>query len=128
MKKDNTRDYITSAFRLYARWGERSAKEVEEIVNECDANELPADLGALLADVDAVDKMMKLYSDEGKPEVIAAVRAVYFYRAKAPLRSGEISGRVRRHACEAHCCEKEVYRMLAEARQRAARIRGLRIE
>lgn len=113
MKKDLIRDYATEAFRLYARMGCPSLKEI-------------GGEGATAADLRAVCEVLRLLSLQGKEEVIAAVRAVYFVAPRQEIKRGSIGARVTAFAAEYASCERGVYRWLKYARDLFARIRGLR--
>ena len=85
MKKDITRDYAVSAFRLWARLGFPSA-EALKISGEGDF--------ALLADVAACEKCFRLLENEEGGLICAAVREVYMRNPSRGLYKREITGRV----------------------------------
>ena len=113
MKKDLIRDYATEAFRLYARMGCPSLKEI-------------GGEGATAADLRAVCEVLRLLSLQGQEEVIAAVRAVYFVAPRQEIERGSISARVEAFAVEYPTSVPSVYRWLRVARHLFGKVRGLR--
>ena len=114
MKKDLIRDYATEAFRLYARMGCPSSKEI-------------GGEGATAADLKAVCEVLRILALQGKEEVIAAVRAVYFVAPRQEIERGSISARVEAFAAGYPASERAVYRWLRTARNLFAKVRGLRV-
>ncbi len=142
MKKDFTRDYVTEAFRLYAKFGKISYEQARQIVYEEElekhslCNPKSAVLQAekavekqtpMLLDILAVDKTIELLRRGGKEHIIAAINAVYFAYPQQPIHKGDISDRVHRYAVVCPTDERTIYRWLREARLLCAAVRGLRI-
>ena len=113
MKKDLIRDYATEAFLLYARMGCPSQKEI-------------GGEDATAADLRAVCEVLRILSLQGKEEVIAAVRAVYFVAPRQEIERGSISARVEAFAVGLPAAPSTVYRWLRTARDLFGKIRGLR--
>ena len=113
MKKDLIRDYATEAFRLYARMGCPPSKEI-------------GGEGATAADLRAVCEVLRILALQGKEEVIAAVRAVYFVSPRQEIERGSISARVEAFAVEYPTSVPSVYRWLRVARHLFGKVRGLR--
>lgn len=113
MKKDLIRDYATEAFRLYARMGCPSPKEI-------------GGEGAAAADLRAVSEVLRILALQGKEEVIAAVRAVYFVAPRQEIERGSISARVEAFAVGFPTSVPSVYRWLRVARHLFGKVRGLR--
>lgn len=113
MKKDLIRDYATEAFRLYARMG-------------CPAEREIGGEGATAADLKAVCEVLHILALQGKEEVIAAVRAVYFVAPRQEIERGNISARVEAFGAEYPVSTRMVYRWLRVARDLFGRVRGLR--
>ena len=114
MKKDLTRDYATEAFRLYARCGSPSLKEIDGE-------------GATAKDLRAVAEVLRILELQGRPEVIAAVRAVYFVAPSREIERGGIGARVEAFAVGCPTSVPSVYRWLRQARKLFAELRGLRV-
>ena len=113
MKKDLIRDYATEAFRLYARMG---CPALREIGGE----------GGTAADLRAVSEVMRILALQGKAEIVAAVRAVYFVAPQQEIRRGSISERVEAFAETYPTSVPSVYRWLRAARELFGKVRGLR--
>lgn len=113
MKKDLTRDYATEAFRLYARCGSPSLKEIDGE-------------GATAKDLRAVAEVLRILELQGRPEVVAAVRAVYFVAPSREIERGGISARVEAFAVGYPASQRMIYRWLRTARDLFAKVRGLR--
>jgi hypothetical protein len=113
MKKDLIRDYATDAFRLYARMGCPSQREI-------------GGEGATAADLRAVADVMRILSLQGREDVIAAVRAVYFVAPQREIERGSISARVEAFAVGLPAAPSTVYRWLRTARDLFGKVRGLR--
>lgn len=112
MKKEESRDYITAAFRYYAAVKAGKAK-VKTIPEE--------------EDFDAVEKTLELLVRGGRRYIADAVKAVYFVDCQKPLRKQAITMRVRRFAITVSADERTVYRWLREARRICMGVRGLRL-
>ncbi len=138
MKKDNIRDYATSAFATYAKYGRRNEQEVRELIYHSElkkhdrpdiavkrAEEEVSRNYALLMDIAAVDKTIDLLKKCGDPNRLKAVEAVYL--DCSPIRKQEISRRVRKIAYELPVGERTVYRWLKEARIIFAELRSLNV-
>ena len=110
MKKDDTRYYITQAFRRYAA----TVPQEEKLLSEPEQ-----------ADVEAVRKTIETLKRSGKEYIVSAIRAIYFQNPKAPLRKGDISARVRKFSIAYPASEKQVYVWLKYARTVCAKCRGL---
>ena len=143
MKKDHIRDYAVAAFRLYASLGCPTLAQAEQKIRQqsyrrystCEpqrqlikAEQAIRESCAELADIEAVEKTLLLLIENGKPHVVAAVKAIYFANPKYPLRKGEISERVLRLSLSMPASTQTVYKWLKESRQLFALLRGLRIE
>jgi len=110
VKKDLIRDHATEAFRLYARM---RCPTIEEIGGE----------GATAADLRAVCEVLRILSLQGKEEVIAAVRAVYFTAADREIERGDISARVKIFAVRYSASVRAVWFWLKTARDLFGKIR-----
>lgn len=112
MKKEESRDYITAAFRYYAavKAGKAEVKTIPE-----------------KKDFDAVEKTLELLVHGGRRYIADAVKAVYFVDCQKPLSKHAIALRVRRFAVTMPADERTIYRWLREARQICMRIRELRV-
>lgn len=142
MEKDFTKQYITEAFRLFARLGCPPYERAREIVYQQELNkrsECRPDIAVVqaeravekqtptLLDILAVEETISILEKGEKSNIVSAVKAVYFVNPQQPLRRGDISNRVRRFAITYPADERTVYRWLKEARLLCAAIRGLRI-
>ncbi len=142
MKKDFTRDYTTEVFRAYAAAGAPTYEEMrkriyeEELSKRSSLDPATAISQAEIAtekqtpyllDIMAAEKTIELLERGEKPQIIAAIKAVYFTRPLQPLRRGDISDRVRRFSVTYPTDERTAYRWLKEARLLCAAVRGLRI-
>ena len=112
LKKEESRDYITAAFRYYAAVKAGKA-EVKTIPEE--------------EDFDAVQKPLELLARGGRRYIVDAVKAVYFVDCQKPISKHTIALRVRRFAITMPADERTVYRWLREARRICMGIRGLRL-
>lgn len=144
MKKDHLRDYITEAFRLYARLGCRSYEQVKELISKdtLDVSLIGRDpvLQAIitentikhsepmLLDILAVDRTLEMLELGGKQHIVRAVRDVYFVQPFKPLHKGDITDRVRWVSLSEPVSEKQVYQWLKYARLLCAAVRGLRLD
>lgn len=141
MKKDPTRDYTTAAFRSFSALGMTYEQAKESVYHAeiekwshlnpsiavIQAQKAVQQSGPMLLDILSVEKTLEILERGGKPYIVDAVKAVYFFRPTAPLRKGEISLRVRRFALSVPTDERTVYRWLREARMMCAAVRGLNI-
>lgn len=122
MKKDRTRDYTTDVFRVWAAAGYPTYDEA--LMRACD-DDVTDDVTRVLYHLDilAAAQTTKTLEESGRGYIADAVRAVYC--SGRHLTNKDISGRVRRHAHEAHADERTVYRWLREARRICAEYRLL---
>ena len=144
MKKDHLRDYVTEAFRLYARLGCRSYEEVKELIAN-DALDIsligrnPAlqmisvetaikHSEPMLLDILAVDRTLEMLELGERGYIARAVRDVYFVQPFKPLHKGDITDRVRWFSLSEPISEKQVYQWLRYARLLCAAVRGLRLD
>lgn len=142
MKKDFTRDYATSAFRMWARHGcptydeavdkiksraMSQAGDVDRLKKIAFAESEVEKRTALLCDVLACERTFISLEGHGKKHVCDAVRAVYMVDPWREARRGELTSRVIRYSMRAHISESQVYRYLREARLFFCGLRGLRI-
>lgn len=143
MRKDITRDYVTEAFRLYARLGKPTYEQARQRVydEQLDrfSSKLPPEKAVeytekaldkhtpFLLDIMAVNKTIELLEQGKKEHIIKAIESIYFIYPEQQIYKGEISGRVRHFACRYMADERTIYRWLKEARLLCAAIRGLRI-
>ena len=141
MKKDFTRDYAASAFRMWAREGRPTYIEATEKIKksavERAGNVSP--LKALIYADDEVDRHSAMLCDilaceetfaaldRYEKHISDAVAAVYMAEPTRELRANDISSRVIRYSLKAHICERQVYRYLRQARELFCAYRGLRI-
>ena len=147
MKKDNTRDYATEAFRFYATIGKPSyrslkAKYMSEAIEAYHREyEKGSGIGkpteaaiiyaekqtekkeAELLDVLAVEKVY--YTS--KRTVREIIEIVYFERPSESIKKGEISQRVTKASLYTFTSERGVYSILKAVRLRFAEERGLRV-
>lgn len=118
MKKDRTRDYTTDVFRVWAAAGYPTFDEA--LMRACDDD---ASRALYHLDILAAAQTIKDLEESERGYIADAVRAVYC--TGRCLSNKDISGRVRRHAREAHADERTVYRWLREARRICAEYRLL---
>lgn len=114
MKKDPTRDYIISAFKLYAVMKNPSLSEIEKMNYDISVKQ----------DLIAVSKTLDYLLCSGKAETCKAVEEIYFHDNK----QGEINRRVLAFAQENYISERNVWRMLNTACKICAIFRGLNIK
>lgn len=112
MKKDIIKEKAAQAFRSYARLSLCDCKSALYVL--CRIRGMCGKKTAL--DMLAVLDTLRLLELEGDVIALRAVREIYFATAKRPLRSNEISMRVRRLAYESNCDDRTVYRRLQKAR------------
>ena len=155
-KADSTREYATAAIMRYASLGCPSRAEYERRLRSAVYTRLSgkspeyitraaeAELRkhrALLDDIDAVDRMLRMLRGEismrdvdrvsavrNGEDIAAAVSYVYFGLCREPLSHRRIAGRVRAYATSLPAAERTVYRWLKYARKLFAVVRGLTIE
>jgi len=122
--KDHLRDYVTAAFRFYARSG-MSAENYKKQLDE----EALVDKMSEIKDMEAVE----LTLDEIRanhmnyPGMLRVIEMVYFTDAKLPLPKGAIKDRIHKAEFDTHVSERNIYRYLKKARLMFAKNRGLRI-
>ena len=140
MKKDNVRDYATSAYRFYAINGtseeyirklslDLEKQKGEGICNPTEAalihkERIMQEYVSEILDLEAAEKAMdRLSKDERR-----AVQMVYMKDCNSDLEWGDMSIRV--HYAEIHlpASQASIYRWLSRARSVFAIERGLRIE
>lgn len=141
VKKKNTMDYATAAFRFWARRGCPSYEEARErIYSKAMRRAEGADpeqavlfaerevdrAGAELCDILACDIVFREFERTGNELVCQAVREVYMVQPFRELRANDITHRVLAFALKVPLSERQVYRYLARARQAFAMVRGLR--
>lgn len=151
IKNDHIRDYATEAFRYYAAQGkptyEQLKRQIYDEILEKEKRELVHAKGiadptvnahinaekeverrtAELLDILAVENTIKLLKYCGKYEIVKCIEKVYFPEPKRPLKSNDISGRVISASLSIPCSDRQVYRLLKQARMLFAAERGLRI-
>ena len=113
MKKDPKTEEAIRAFRTYARLG--LCREESALGIVCRIRGICGDSAAL--DMLAVFDTLRLLELSGEELVLRAVRDIYFATAGKPVRSNELSLRVRRLAFELHCDDRSIYRYLKKARE-----------
>lgn len=142
MLKDKTRDYATSAFRMYASLGKPTYDELKKRIYEralLDENIEPSkavikanaeleNKTPLLLDVLAVEKTLEMLNKGKKEHIVKAIEQIYFTYPDEPLGKNAITSKVRRFAYEYGAVERTVFRWLKEARLLFSAIRGLRID
>lgn len=112
MKKDLRAERALAAFRTYARLG--LYRESSSLGVLCRIRGICGEGAAL--DMLAVFDTLRLLELSGEALALRSVKDIYFATAKKPLRSNEITLRVRRLADELHCDDRSVYRYLKKAR------------
>ena len=115
MRKDSTRDYITTAFKLYAALDKPDRTKIEQ--SQFD--------NAVKQDLTAVYQTMDLLYSSGKSDICNAVEAVYFFNPTKDFKRNEISNRVLAYAHEHFTSDSIVWKWLKEARTICAIYRGL---
>ena len=154
MIKEHYRDYATEAFRLYARMGKPTYKELKQIYFDEALKNAEREIGFIkgtniakpteyalinaeravdekmgeLLDILAVEKVINILdaSRDGHP-IKRAVEIVYFEFVRGELRRGEIVERVTKAQLEIPASERQVYYWLKQARKMFALERGLRV-
>ena len=142
VKKKNTMDYATAAFRFWARRGCPSYEEARErIYSKAMRRAEGADpekavlfadrevdrAGAELCDILACDIVFREFERTGNELICQAVREVYMASPARRIRRGELSARVRAFACGRYLSERQVYYYLSRARREFLINRGLRL-
>ena len=142
-KKRNTMDYVTSAFRYWARRGCPSYEEARERIYKKAlkrASSAEPDTAVAFAerevdrasselcDILACDVVFREFEKTGNGIVCDAVRAVYMVQPGRELKANDISCRVLAFALSVPVSERQVYRYLARARQAFSVVRGLRMD
>lgn len=115
MSKDPTRNYITSAFRLYSALNKPTESEIQKSKYDV----------AVKQDLTAVCKTMNYLHRSGNDEACRAVEAVYFYDALKSKKQNDISSRVTAFAQNNFISERNVWRNLDLACKFCASFRGL---
>ena len=138
MKKDNIRDYATSAFRSYARLGCPTTEEFKKkIRNTATLNETDPKKALILAekaeeenygrimDIEAVNGTLSILEKSGRQDIIKAVNEIYFAEPEKPLVKKNITERAQAFAISLPADIRTVFRYLALARKLFAELRGL---
>lgn len=115
MRKDPTRDYIISAFRLYAALNKPPESKIEKYKYDI----------AVKQDLTAVCKTLDYLHRSGNDEACKAVEAVYFTDALKSKKQNDISNRVTAFAQNNFISERNVWRSLDLACKLCASFRGL---
>lgn len=141
MKKDFTRDYATSAFRMWARNGcptyDEAVKKIKKkAIQRAGAVDPQKALAYAEAEVDkrsgelcdilACERTFAVLDDSRK-YIADAVREVYMVDPFREPHRNELSGRVLKYAIDCPASEIQVYRWLRYARELFCAFRGLRI-
>lgn len=124
MSKDSTRDYITTAFRLYAALGFPSEKEIFKIGYSGNSIDNRCNIAAAF-DLLAVYQTIEHLNRSGKGHICNALKEIYFQAPNREWKKGEINARVVAFAINNYTDERNVWRWLKEARQLCAKYRGL---
>lgn len=144
MAKDHIRDYATSAFRFYAKYGSSNnyIKTITEDMQKqkgngiCNPTEsalihkeiILKEKAAELADLDAVEKVLWLIDKSyNGAHIRKAIEYVYFSNCWRDLKKGDIENGVHLAELNIPASRCQVYRWLAKARLIFAEERGLRI-
>lgn len=142
-KRKNTMDYVTSAFRFWARRGcptyeeakdriydkalrRAAGQEPEKAVLYAEAEVARA--SAALCDILACDIIFREFRNSGNELICEAVREVYMVQPFMPIKRNDITNRVRAFAYKVPISEAQVYRYLARARQAFVAMRNLRAD
>lgn len=153
MKNDNVRDYVTSAFRFYAREGgpekykAKLKKQIEERIKKsegCSTDvskpteaflmKVEAELDCHKAEfedlkaVEVTKQRIKLSSLKNKELIWPVLERVYMAEPDKPLKRNEITNRVIKCDIDLAISPASTYRYLANARYIFALERGLRVE
>jgi len=147
MKKDNIRDYATAAYRFYKKIGESTelfkAQIREEYLKSYEGGgsgiSKPTEAALMRAekaidsrvaevkDVEAVEKVIAQLKAGGRSDIVKCIEIVYFQDADKELMKSDIQRRVDKAVLEIPCSERQVYKLLGQARQLFAMERGLRV-
>lgn len=152
MYKDTTKEYVTDAFRLYARLGKKSFEELKQTIyddalgmakkeairtnNICSPTEMEImraeqavyETRAELEDILAVEKTLNKMNVLRGNAISKAIEIVYFTDPDNEIKKGDIEARVI-HACnELHADRRTIYRWLALTRRTFCEERGLRVD
>ncbi|GEM_PF-4339227 len=132
MKSDPLRSYATSALRLYAALGKPDERELEKKIyekfisfekNPQKARFLTEKYRPLLLDIKAVRETISFFSNF--PEILSNIEDIYFFLPKKPLKSNEVTSRVRFSALAEGVSERTVFSRLKKVRRVFAEKRGL---
>ncbi len=115
MRKDPTKNYITSAFQLYSALNKPTESEIEKSKYDV----------AVKQDLTAVCKTLDYLHRSGKDEVCSAVGYVYFFDALKDKKQNDISNRVTAFAQNNFISERNVWRNLDLACKLCSSFRGL---
>lgn len=119
MKKSNVRDYIITALRFYARFGEPDEAEIKKLTHLSQAERL---------DLSAVAATLEELSERGDVTAISAVREIYFVEPTRKMNRNEISERLIRYALNNYISERTAWRMIERAFKIFVDKRILRVE
>ncbi len=119
MKKDNTRDYVISMFRFYAKQGQPNRNQIIENQSELSS--------AAVSDLIAVDETLRELSSSGNGRAVLAVKEIYFKNPTKPLSRKEFTERVTHFTLEHYISEDVVWKSLRKARRLCAEKRNLNI-
>lgn len=140
-KRKNTMDYMTAAFRFWARRGCPTYEEARDrIFNRAlksaegqdpekavlYAEGEVARASAELCDVMACDIVFREFRESGNELICEAVREVYMVQPFIPIKRNDITNRVRAFSYKVPISEAQVYRYLARARKAFVTVRNLR--
>lgn len=122
MLKDATRDYIVTAFRLYAALNFPDEKEIKRITDKLSKDRCNI---AVKLDLLSVLKTIEHLNTKNKEHIYKAIKYVYFYKPTQTLKLNEINNRVIYFATQNYVSERNVWRWLKDARNLCAYYRGL---
>ena len=150
-KKDFSRDYVTEAFRFYARCGKPTNDELKQsIFNDAlesierEYSEVKGGISkpteqaviyadreverrkAELLDILAVQHVLWKLQEYKKDFAVKILKEVYFVDADKELEKGDIERRVVKAAIEIPMSERQIYRYLRLARMLFCEERGIR--
>lgn len=146
-KKDKNRDYCTDAFRFFMQVGGNTelfkAKIREEYLKSYEGGgsgvSKPTEAALIRAeqavdsrvaevkDVEAVEKVIAQLKAGGRSDIVKCIEIVYFTDADKELMKSDIQSRVDKCVIEIHISERQVYKLLGQARKLFAIERGLRV-
>lgn len=143
MRKEHTRDYCTEAYRFYARSGGYD-KYVKDLVEDIKRNkgsgickpteaeviskeEVISDKASELADIEAVEKVLRALETCQYTSVLKAIEMVYFKDCWRDLEKGDIETRVNFAEMHIPASRRQIYYWLKKARKMLAKERGLRV-